>query len=614
MTSRIEDYALIGDCETAALVCRDGSIDWLCLPRFDSSAVFAALLGDEENGRWRINPSEEYEVSRRYRPGTLVLETEYRTKTGRATIIDFMPPRDGVSDIMRIVVGEEGTVEFDFDLVMRFDYGRSVPWVDRIDDHTLTAVAGPNLLVLHTPVDLHGEDMHTKGCFTVSAGERLGFSLTHNASHLPPPAPRDAEACLKDTEAFWIEFSSRCPEIDGFTEDVRRSIITLKALTFRPTGGIVAAPTTSLPEEIGGKRNWDYRYCWLRDATLTLMAFMDLGYYEEAEAWREWLMRSVAGNPAQMQIMYGVAGERELVEWEIPWLKGFRESAPVRVGNAAAGQHQLDIFGEVADMLMQARKGGLAAHPRTGALGRTVIPYLEQIWRQPDSGIWEVRGGPRHFVHSKVMAWVAFDRAARMAEDMNDDGNYTELVERWRAEADAVHAEVCEQGFDAGLGSFVQSYGAKVVDASLLFIPLTGFLPIDDERVEGTIALIEKKLLKDGFVLRYDTDETDDGVEGSEGAFLACSLWLADIYIMQERFDEARTLFERVRAVQNDVGLLAEEYDPKEGVMLGNFPQAFSHLALIVTALNLSRAVGPAQKRADGKEEESETPLSEMPR
>ncbi|MEF2070391.1 glycoside hydrolase family 15 protein [Consotaella aegiceratis] len=600
MHRKIEDYALIGDCETAALVGKDASIDWLCFPRFDSSACFAALIGDEDNGRWRIAPAgEAFAVSRRYWPGTLILETEFKTENGTAAIIDFMPPRDGVPNLMRIVVGKEGEIEFDFDLVMRFDYGRSVPWVSRLDDTTLAAVAGPSLLVIRTPVELHGEDMHTRGRFRVSAGDRLPFSITHHPSHLEPPTPHDAEACLRDTEAFWTEFSSRCPEVDGWTDDIKRSIITLKALTYRPTGGIVAAPTTSLPERLGGERNWDYRYCWLRDATLTLMAFMDLGYFEEASAWRDWLMRSVAGDPAQMQIMYGVAGERELVEWEAPWLPGYRDSKPVRIGNGAAGQRQLDIYGEVADMLMQARKGGLKPHPRSPSLATSVMPFLEKVWREPDEGIWEVRGGRQHFVHSKVMAWVAFDRASRTAEDESNAG---ELVRHWRKVADEIHDDVCERGFDPEMNSFVQSYGSKTVDASLLHIAMTGFLPCDDPRVVGTVAAIEKRLLKNGFVLRYDTGETNDGLSGEEGAFLACSLWLADVYIMQKRFDEAKELFERVRLLQNDVGLLAEEYDPKDGIMLGNFPQAFSHLALIITALNLSRAIGPAHERSDDHE------------
>ncbi|WP_062205270.1 glycoside hydrolase family 15 protein [Aureimonas sp. AU12] len=600
MHPRIEDYALIGDCETAALVGRDGSIDWLCFPRFDSPAVFAALLGSPENGRWRIAPTDEGATcERRYRAGTLILETTFRTPTGAAMLIDFMPPRDGRPDLVRIVVGLEGAVEFDFDLVMRFDYGRSVPWVSTLDDGTLTAIAGPDMLVLSAPVDLHGEDMHTRGSFRVTAGQRVAFTMSHQPSHLAPLAPIDPEHSLADTQAFWREFSDRCPEVDGYTEDVKRSLITLKALTYRPTGGIVAAATTSLPELAGGARNWDYRYCWLRDATLTLMAFMHLGYYEEAHAWRDWLMRAVAGNPAQMQIMYGVAGERHLLEWEVPWLDGFRASKPVRVGNAAAGQFQIDVYGELADMLAQAQTGGLEPHPRTPAIAGAIMPFLEANWREPDEGIWEVRGERQHFVHSKVMAWVAFDRAAKMAETR--EGGADEAV-AWRAVAQEIHADVCARGFDAELGSFVQAYGSKSLDASLLHILLTGFLPPEDPRVVGTVAAIERRLLHHGFVLRYDTSETDDGLAGEEGAFLACSFWLADAYVLLGRIEDAARLFERLRMLQNDVGLLAEEYDPKAGEMLGNFPQAFSHVGLVVTALNLSRAKGPGDQRADGHE------------
>jgi GH15 family glucan-1,4-alpha-glucosidase len=596
MTKRIEDYALVGDCETAALVSRDGSIDWLCFPRFDSPAVFAALLGSPENGRWTIAPSAPAVSStRRYRPGTLILETTFETGSGTATIVDFMPVRDGLANLIRVVEGMRGEVTFDFDLVIRFDYGRTIPWVTRIDDATIHAVAGPDSLTLRTPVALHGEDMHTKGRFTVRVGERLAFSLTHGFSHLDRPVAKDPQEALRDTEAFWIEFSN-CPDVGAWTEDVRRSLITLKALTYRPTGGIVAAPTTSLPERIGGERNWDYRYCWLRDATLTLLAFMDLGYFEEAVAWKAWLLRSVAGDPAQMQIMYGIAGERHLLEWEVPWLAGFLGSRPVRIGNAAAGQFQLDVYGEVADMLMQARKGGLPWNPRSEVLAQVIMPFLEEAWRQPDEGIWEVRGGRQHFVHSKVMAWVAFDRAARMASEI--DGG-TELADRWRRVADAIHAEICEKGFDPALGSFVQSYGSSALDASLLHIALTGFLPPHDDRVVGTVRAIERRLMRNGLLLRYETDEVRDGLSGSEGAFLACSFWLADVYCLMGRRAEAIELFERLRSLRNDVGLLSEEYDPVAGQMLGNFPQAFSHVGLIVTALNLARSVGPSDERAE---------------
>jgi GH15 family glucan-1,4-alpha-glucosidase len=577
-------------------VSRDGSIDWLCFPRFDSPAFFAALLGSPENGRWQIAPvSPIVSTTRRYRPGTLILETTFETGSGAATIIDFMPPRDSMANLIRIVEGVRGEVAFNFDLVMRFDYGRTIPWVTRIDDATLHAVAGPDSLTLRTPVELHGEDMHTKGCFTVRAGERLDFSLMHAPSHLDRPVASDPQEALRDTETFWTEFSSRCPNVGAWTEDIRRSVITLKALTYKPTGGIVAAATTSLPERIGGERNWDYRYCWLRDATLTLLAFMDLGYYEEAASWKAWLLRSVAGDPAQMQIMYGLAGERHLLEWEVPWLPGFRSSRPVRVGNAAAGQFQLDIYGELADMLMQAYKGGLPRNRRFEALAQVVMPFLEEAWRLPDEGIWEVRGGHQHFVHSKVMAWVAFDRAARMATEI--DGG-AKLQERWRRVADAIQAEVCEQGFDPELGSFVQAYGSKALDASLLHIPLTGFLPPNDERVVGTVRAIERHLMRNGLLLRYETDQVADGLSGDEGAFLACSFWLADVYCLMGRRAEAIELFEKLRSLRNDVGLLSEEYDPVAGHMLGNFPQAFSHVGLIITALNLARSVGPSDERS----------------
>lgn len=604
MKRKIEDYALIGNCQTAALVATDGSIDWLCFPRFDSAAMFTALLGTEANGRWRIAPSDPaYTVTRKYRDGTLILETEFRTVSGAVTLVDFMPMEDGVAELTRIVIGQAGTVDMDLSLLMRFNYGRTVPWVTRIDDHTITAVAGPDLVTLRSPVALHGEDMRTRGRFSVRAGDRIAFSLAHQPSHLDPLPARDPEQALVNTEGFWTAFSSRCPQVGAWTEDVRRSLITLKALTYRPTGGIVAAATTSLPERMGGSRNWDYRYCWLRDATLTLMAFMDLGYYKEAEAWREWLMRSVAGDPAQMQIMYGVAGERQLLEWEVPWLDGFRSSKPVRIGNAAAGQFQIDVYGELADMLAQARAGGLAPHPRSAAIAETVLPFLEKAWREPDEGIWEVRGARRHFVHSKVMAWVAFDRSAKLAEEA--EGGQAD-AERWRRVAAEIHADVCANGYDEALGSFVQSYGSTNLDASLLHIPLTGFLPADDPRVLGTIQAIERRLLRDGLVLRYDTEQTDDGLSGEEGAFLACSFWLADVYAMLDRERDALQLFDHLRGLRNDVGLFAEEYDSVAGEMLGNFPQAFSHVGLIITALNLSRYNGPAEERAEiGEKAES---------
>jgi GH15 family glucan-1,4-alpha-glucosidase len=595
--ARIEDYALIGDCETAALVSRDGSIDWLCWPRFDSAACFAALLGTPENGRWQIAPAgPSARISRCYRDGTMVLETVFETAEGEAALIDFMPPHDGTSELVRLVLGRRGRLEFRTELVIRFDYGASVPWVTRLPDGGLSAVAGPEMLELHTPVELHGEDLHTVGTFSVAAGDIVPFVLTYGPSYLPRSTPAEAAAALTQTERFWRDWSDRCRPVGPWTEPVRRSLLTLKALSYAPTGGMVAAATTSLPEEIGGPRNWDYRFCWLRDATLTLLAFMHLGYHDEARAWRDWLLRAVAGTPAQMQIMYGIGGERRLPEWEISWLSGYERSRPVRVGNAAALQVQLDVFGELADALHQARRGGLQLSERHNAFRQAILEHLETAWREPDEGIWEVRGGRRHFTHSKVMAWVAFDRASAVVGELGD----RDMAARWRRVADEIHAEICAKGFDPGIGSFVQSYGSRQLDASLLQIPLVGFLPVSDPRVRGTIAAIERRLLDGGFVMRYDTDTGVDGLPPGEGAFLACSFWLADNYVLQGRHAEARTLFERLLALCNDVGLLAEEYDPRTRRMLGNFPQAFSHVGLINTALNLGRAEGPARDRSSG--------------
>jgi GH15 family glucan-1,4-alpha-glucosidase len=595
MTLRIEDYALIGDCKTAALVGRDGSIDWLCWPRFDSSACFAALLGSAENGRWLIAPDRpSREVRRRYRPGTLVLETEFETATGSAAVIDFMPPADG-ADLVRIVVGRSGRVAFHTELVVRFNYGATVPWVNRRDDGAINAIAGPERLLLRTPVALHGEDLRTVGEFAVDAGQSIPFVLSYGASFQSPPPAIDPFDALARAEAFWRLWSDRCPDVGPWTEAVRRSLVTLKALTYAPTGGIVAAATTSLPEHLGGVRNWDYRYCWLRDATFTLLAFMSLGYYDEARDWRDWLVRAVAGSPSQVQIMYGVGGERWLPELVVPWLPGYESSAPVRIGNDAARQLQLDVFGEIADAMFQARKAGMAPLERGLALRPVVLNYLATAWRQPDEGIWEVRGGRQHFVHSKVMAWVAFDRAAHELEAQA----FNESGQRWREIANEIHAEVCERGFDRDLDSFVQAYGSKQLDASLLLIPLVGFLPPEDPRVRGTLRAIEDTLLlEDEFVLRYETEHAGDGLPAGEGAFLACSFWLVDNYILQGRTTEARRLFDRLLSRCNDVGLLAEEFDPRSGRMLGNFPQAYSHVGLINCALNLSRQKGPAEERA----------------
>ena len=594
MTLRIEDYALIGDCKTAALVGRDGSIDWLCWPRFDSAACFAALLGTAENGRWLIAPKRPIlNVSRRYRPGTLVLETQFQTESGSAAIVDFMPPGDGAG-LVRIVIGVSGRVEFRTDFVVRFNYGATVPWVSRLDRGTIDAIAGPERLVLRTSVALYGEDLKTVGEFTVDAGESVPFVLSYGPSFQSPPPATDAFDALELTEAFWRQWSDRCPEVGPWTEAVKRSLITLKALTYAPTGGIVAAVTTSLPEQLGGVRNWDYRYCWLRDATFTLLALMHLGYYEEAQAFRDWLIRAVAGSPEQVQIVYGIGGERWLPEMIIPWLAGYENSAPVRIGNAAYGQLQIDVFGEVIDAMAQARKGGMELAERGRALRPIVLEYLSTAWREPDEGIWEVRGGRQHFVHSKVMAWVAFDRAANGAAA---EGAH-ESAQRWRKIADEIHADVCERGFDRELNAFVQAYGSKRLDASLLLIPLVGFLPVTDRRVQGTLRAIEDRLLIDGeFVLRYETENPSDGFPPGEGAFLACSFWLVDNYVLGGRYAEARKLFDRLTSRCNDVGLLAEELDPLTGRMLGNFPQAYSHVGLINSALGLSREIGPAEER-----------------
>src|SRR6478736_2894623 len=595
MTLRIEDYALIGDCETAALVGRNGSIDWLCWPRFDSAACFAALLGTPENGRGLIAPAlAPLGVTRRYRPGTLVLETEFKTESGRAVILDFMPPADG-AELVRIVMGRSGRVDFRTEFVARFDYGSTVPWISRLYDGAISAVAGPERLVLRSSVALSGEDLKSVADFTVEEGQSVAFVLSYGASYHGLPSAIDPFESLERTETFWRAWSDRCPDVGPWTEAVKRSLITLKALTYAPTGGIVAAATTSLPERVGGVRNWDYRYCWLRDATFTLMALMHLGYYDEARAWRDWLVRAVAGSPQQVQIMYGVGGERWLPELIVPWLPGYENSSPVRIGNDASQQLQLDVFGEVADVMFQTLKAGMAQSERGRALRPVVLEYLLTAWRQPDEGLWEVRGGPQHFVHSKVMAWVAFDRAANEATT----GEFDESHQRWREIANQIHAEVCERGFDRDINSFVQAYGSKRLDASLLLIPLVGFLPASDPRVQGTLRAIEDKLLIDAeFVLRYETENPGDGLPEGEGAFLACSFWLVDNYILQGRQAEARKLFDGLLSCCNDVGLLAEEYDPLTGHMLGNFPQAYSHVGLINCALNLSRQKGPAEERA----------------
>ena len=594
---RIEDYAVIGDCESAALIGRDGSIDWLCWPRFDSGACFAALLGGPEHGRWRIAPVDEVvRVERRYRGDSMILETTFTTASGVVTLIDFMPPVGTQSDLVRMVVGKQGRVTMRVELLLRFGYGALVPWVTRLDDHSLRAIAGPDMVVLHMDTPLHGEGLSSVGEVTVGAGDTTSFVLTWRASHETPPTPVDARAALAETEAFWSDWSSRCTYDGEFRAPVLRSLLTLKALTFRPTGGIVAAPTTSLPEEIGGSRNWDYRVCWLRDATLTLIALMDAGYFDEAQAWRDWLLRAAAGSPDQVQIMYGLGGERRLLEWEVPWLPGYEGSQPVRIGNAAYAQLQIDVFGEVMDAFHQARVGGIPESTDAWELECALAAHLEQVWSRPDNGIWEVRGGRQHFTHSKVMTWVAFDRAIQSAEALGLPGP----IGHWRTLRQKIHDEICTRAFDRKIGSFVQAYDSTQVDASLLLLPLVGFLPATDERILGTVRAIEARLLVDGFVYRYDSLLTDDGLPPGEGAFLACSFWLADNYLLQGRQRDARELFTKLLSIRNDVGLLAEEYHPGLGRQVGNFPQGFSHVALVSTALNIQRAERRAAPRRSG--------------
>jgi GH15 family glucan-1,4-alpha-glucosidase len=590
----IEDYALIGDCHSAALISRDGSIDWLCWPRFDSPACFAALLGGANNGRWRISPKvAPLRITRHYHPDTLVLETLFQTHGGSVALIDFMVPEKAT--IIRIVEGRSGSVAMHLDLALRFEYGSAVPWVTRQNHGSgLLAVAGPDQVVLTSDIHLQGRQLTTVADFTVNAGERHIFSLAHGPSHLPMPQPPDALQALQEAEAGWTAWAARCTYHGRWQDQVRRSLLTLKALTYAPTGGIVAAPTTSLPEQFGGERNWDYRYCWLRDATFTLLALMHAGYREEARAWGAWLRRSVAGTPAQVQTMYGIAGERWLMEWEVPWLSGYQGASPVRIGNAASGQLQLDVYGELMDALYQEAHLGLVRPAASWPLQRALTLHLEKLWMEPDESIWEVRGGPQHFTFSKAMTWVAVDRAIRGAEEFG----LPAPLERWRALRDTIHESVCRHGFNARKNSFVQVYGGDALDASLLLLPLIGFLPPEDPRIQGTVAAIGRDLMVDGLVQRYITHETADGLPPGEGVFLACSFWYVDNLALQGRQAEAEAMFERLLGLCNDVGLLAEEYDPATGRHLGNFPQAFSHLALIGSALNLDRhRPGPAQTR-----------------
>ncbi len=597
MADLIENYGIIGNTQTAALVGRDGSIDWLCLPRFDSSACFAALLGTTENGRWLIAPDEPILRShRRYREDTAILETHFETASGAVTIIDFvpLPASEREVDVVRLVRGDRGVVAMRTEILFRFDYGRAVPWVRR-RFFGLSAVAGPDAVHLRTPVPLRGEDFVTRGEFSVRAGEMVPFALTWYPSHHHSVGYRDPEEMLTTTDAAWRSWSARCTFKGRWREAVLRSLITLKLLTYHPTGGIVAAPTTSLPERIGGERNWDYRYCWIRDSTFTLSALLTSGYAEEARAWREWLLRAASGKPSELQIMYGIAGERRLTECELPWLQGYEGSRPVRIGNAAHRQLQLDVYGELMDTLYASHRFRLKPSPEAWQLQKALLDFLESAWHMPDSGLWEMRGPPRHFTHSKMMAWVAFDRAVKTIEQFGQHGP----TQRWRAIRDQIHAEVCARGFDAQQRAFVQSYGSEELDAALLLMPQLGFLPASDPRVVGTVEAIERTLMRDGLVLRYRTEKANDGLSPGEGTFLACSFWFADALALIGRREAAERQFERLLALRSDLGLLAEEYDQIARRFVGNFPQAFSHVALVNTAQNLSQARGPAERRGE---------------
>jgi GH15 family glucan-1,4-alpha-glucosidase len=597
MTLLIEDYALLGNNATAALVGRDGSIDWLCFPRFDSAACFAALLGSPDNGHWSIAPkATRSKVTRRYREGTLVLETEFSVPEGTVVLIDCMDRRSGHQDVIRLVRGIRGCVPMQMELVLRFDYGTAVPWVSRLEDNRLCAVAGPDRIVFDTTIALRGEDLKTRADFEVGEGQTVPFALTWSNSFHSVPGPLDAAAVVERVTDEWKKWSGKHTFKGPYAEANLRSIITLKALTHHETGGIVAAATTSLPEQIGGIRNWDYRFCWIRDATYTLYALIGSGFMDEARAWRDWLLRAAAGTPDRMQVMYGIAGERRLTEFELAELPGYEGSRPVRIGNAASEQLQLDVYGELLDAAYLARRAGQRRSEAGWKLGRALVNHLEKIWTQPDEGIWEIRGPRRHFVHSKVMAWVAFDRAIRMMQEFGEDGP----LDRWVKLRSDIHDEVCRLGFSREVNSFVQHYGSKELDASLLILPLVGFLPPEDPRVQGTIAAIENQLMQDGLVSRYNTRSSIDGLTGNEGAFLACSFWMVDNYVLQHRIEEARSLFEHLLSLRNDVGLLAEEYDAKEHRQLGNFPQAFSHLALVNSAHNLSSGIEtrPAHDRS----------------
>jgi GH15 family glucan-1,4-alpha-glucosidase len=594
--SNIEDYALIGDCETAALVNRNGSIDWLCWPAFDSDACFTALLGTKDHGRWQITPDAPITAcKRRYRGDSLILETTLETDDGAITLIDFMPPRGAASDVVRIVRGDRGTVTVRMELIIRFGFGAAIPWVKRDKDGGVLAICGPDMTVLHTPVETHGENLTTVAKFEVKQGDSVPFVLTYGPSHLKVPAPINVDEALKDTEEFWKEWSSRCTYKGEHRDLVMRSLITLKALIYAPSGGIVAAPTTSLPEKLGGSRNWDYRFCWLRDATFTLLVLMNSGYTDEARAWYRWLLRAVAGAPAEMQIMYGIMGQRRLLEWEADWLPGYGGALPVRVGNAAHAQLQLDVYGELIDAFHQTRVAKLDLEDGTWAVECEILEHLASVWNKPDHGIWERRGPGKHYVLSKVGCWVAFDRAIKSAESFNLKGP----VDTWKELRKEIHRDVCEKGFDPRENTFVESYGSDVLDGAILLLPALGFLPADDPRVKGTIAAVEKYLIRDGFVLRHDPREVTGEVQPAEGAFLACSLWLAEAYIKMGEIAKAEELFNRVVAIANDVGLLAEEYDSGVKRQTGNFPQALTHIALIAVAHNLASAKRPQEKKVE---------------
>jgi GH15 family glucan-1,4-alpha-glucosidase len=595
----IEDYALIGDCQTAALVGKDGSIDWLCLPRFDSGACFAALLGGPEHGRWLLAPRVPVKpVTRAYRDGSLILDTTFRTQDAEVTVTDCMPMRDAVPHVIRVVRGVRGRMPMRTELVVRFEYGSVVPWVRKAKGGGIRAIAGPDSIRLQSDVPLRGENLTTVAEFDVAEGDTISMVLAWHPSHVKEPHEIDPLATIERTERAWAEWSAQNTYAGPHKRIVERSLCTLKALTHTLTGGMIAAPTTSLPEALGGVRNWDYRYCWVRDATFTLLALIHSGFTQEAAAWREWLLRAVAGSPSGLQIMYGVDGRRRLVEEEIPWLPGYADSAPVRVGNAAYRQNQLDVYGEVMDALFQCHTHGLPAEEDAWNMRRVMLEFLETCWQRPDEGIWEVRGPARHFTHSKVMAWVAFDRAVRRLESIGDAGDDRQRLARWRGVRDRMHREICERGYDPEVGAFVQSYGSKKLDASLLMMSLVGFLPPTDARVRHTVRAIEARLMEDGLVRRYESDPHVDGLPGTEGVFLPCSFWLADNWTLMDRRTEAAAMFERLVALCNDVGLLSEEYDPTTGRLVGNFPQAFSHVSLINSARSLVDHAGPARRRS----------------